>query len=74
MNTDEIFHRWKERSAAVEFDAAFASRVMGRLPRPAPTRKSPWLAAAVVILCLGSAAIHMTFVLFLTLAGLNTGN
>jgi hypothetical protein len=74
MNADEIFIRWKERRAAVEFDASFASRVMGRLPRPASARKSPWLAAAVVIVCLGSAALHMTFVLLLTLAGLNQGN
>jgi hypothetical protein len=74
MKPDEIFDRWKARRAAVELEADFTGRVMSRLPEPPPRRNSPWLAAAIVMLCLGSVAMHLMFVLLLTLAGLGKGS
>lgn len=71
LNSRDAMHPgWRRETGCVAGAAIKLSE-----PSPKPSSKSPHLlaAAAVILIAIGSAAIHLAIVLFFTFTGFNLG-
>ncbi|HWB53642.1 MAG TPA: hypothetical protein VG722_05595 [Tepidisphaeraceae bacterium] len=73
MNEDQIFEQWKQKRRDVRIEDSFADRIMARIDRPSNFHSPRWLAAAMTLVAIGSAIIHLAIVLFFTFTVSNQG-